>query len=66
MQASLSSSGIQFGSQIQFVRKRFISMAVEVLRFAANQNDSLYRTNTPCLYIEDCTADNPSFAGKNG
>lgn len=41
-------------------------VAVEVLRFAASQNDSLYRTNTPCLYIEDCTADNPSFAGKNG
>lgn len=41
-------------------------MTVEVLRFAASQNDSLYRTNTPCLYIEDCTADNPSFAGKNG
>ena len=39
-------------------------VAVEVLRFAASQNDSLYRTNTPCLYIEDCTADNPSFAGK--
>ena len=35
-----------------------------VLRFAASQNDSLYRTNTPCLYIEDCMADNPSFAGK--
>lgn len=41
-------------------------VTVEVLRFAASQNDSLYRTNTPCLYIEDCTADNPSFAGKNG
>ncbi len=41
-------------------------VAVEVLRFAASQNDSLYRTNTPCLYIEDCTADNPSFAGENG
>ena len=39
-------------------------VAIEVLRFAASQNDSLYRTNTPCLYIEDCTADNPSFAGK--
>lgn len=39
-------------------------MTVEVLRFAASQNDSLYRTNTPCLYIEDCMADNPSFAGK--
>ena len=24
-------------------------VAVEVLRFAASQNDSLYRTNTPCL-----------------
>lgn len=34
-------------------------VTVEVLRFAASQNDSLYRTNTPCLYIEDCTADNP-------
>lgn len=41
-------------------------MTVEVLRFAASQNNSLYPTNTPCLYIEDCTADNPSFAGKNG
>lgn len=41
-------------------------VAVEVLRFAASQNDSLYRTNTPCLYIEDCTAEPPSFAGKNG
>jgi len=41
-------------------------VAVEMLRFAASQNDSLYRTNTPCLYIEDCTADNPSFSGKNG
>ena len=39
-------------------------MTVEVLRFAASQNTSLYPTNTPCLYIEDCTADNPSFAGK--
>ena len=39
-------------------------MTVEVLRFAASQNNSLYPTNTSCLYIEDCTADNPSFAGK--
>lgn len=35
MQASLSSSGIQFGSQIQFVRKRFISMAVLLLGYSA-------------------------------
>ena len=41
-------------------------VAVEVLRFAASQNDSLYRTNTPCLYIEDCTADNLPLPGKSG
>lgn len=40
--------------------------AVEVLRFAANQNDSMYRSNTPCLYIEDGTANAPILAGKSG
>lgn len=40
--------------------------AVEVLRFAASQNDSLYRSNTPCLYVEDCTQDAPALAGKTG
>lgn len=41
-------------------------MTVEVLRFAASQNNSLYPTNTPCLYIEDCTLITLPLPGKNG
>ena len=41
-------------------------VAVEVLRFATGQNDSLYRSNTPCLYVEDCTQDAPALVGKTG
>ncbi|WP_455501340.1 alpha-L-rhamnosidase-related protein [Gemmiger sp.] len=40
--------------------------AVEVLRFAAGQNDSLYCSDSPCLYVEDAPGTDDALSGKSG